>query len=499
MAGSDESIEHVDVLIIGAGMSGIDAAYRVQTMCPDKSYLILEMRDRIGGTWDLFRYPGVRSDSDMYTLGFPFRPWSSEVSIAKGEAIRDYVEDTAREFSIDRRMRFGHRVLGASWASADDRWTVETDRGRFTCSFLFGCSGYYDYAEGYRPEWEGEEDFRGQIVHPQFWPEDLDVSGKKIAVIGSGATAVTLVPSLAEQAEHVTMVQRSPSYIVARPARDRIAGFLQRLLPNRIAGSAIRWKNVLLTIFMYSRTRKKPERAAEWIKGMIRKQLPGDYPVEQHFSPTYKVWDQRLCLVPDGDLFASIRSGKTSVATGAIERFTPSGLKLVTGEEVEADIIVTATGLVVKLFGGVGFTVDGEKITASDRTLYKGMMLSCVPNYFLSFGYTNASWTLRSDVTAKSVCRLLNHMKAGGYTVCTPRIPGEMEKRPVITFTSGYVQRALPFLPKQGSRQPWIVPQNYVKDRFAMRFGRIDEDLEFRRNPTTVRLERSRTIGSDPR
>ena len=483
----DESIEHVDVLIVGAGMSGIDAAYRVQTMCPEKTYQILEMRDRIGGTWDLFRYPGVRSDSDMYTLGFPFRPWSSEVSIARGDAIRDYVEDTAREFGIDKRIRFGQRVTGANWSSADERWTVETDQGRFTCSFLFACSGYYDYEEGYRPEWEGEADFKGRIVHPQFWPEDLDVTGKKVAVIGSGATAVTLVPSLAAEAAHVTMVQRSPTYIVARPARDRIAGFLQRALPRKAAGAAVRWKNVLLQILLYSRTRKKPQRAATWIKGMIRKQLPEGYPVERHFSPSYNVWDQRLCLVPDGDLFASIRDGKTSVATGAIERFTPTGLKLATGEDIEADVIVTATGLVVKLFGGVQLSVDGDVVNPSERMIYKGMMLSGVPNYFLSFGYTNASWTLRSDVTARAVCRLLNHMKAAGATVCIPRLPGEMERHPVLTFTSGYVQRALPFLPKQGSRQPWVVPQNYVKDRFAMRFGRIDEDLELRRNGTAVR------------
>ncbi len=488
MGRDDPQTDHVDVIIVGAGMSGVDAAYRLQTLCPDKSYVILEMRDRIGGTWDLFRYPGVRSDSDMYTLGFPFRPWASEVSIARGDAIRDYVEDTAREFGIDRKIRFGHRVIGADWSSAAGRWTVETDKGRLTCSFLFACSGYYDYAEGYRPDWDGEADFKGRIVHPQFWPEDLDVTGKKVAVIGSGATAVTLVPSLAEQAEHVTMVQRSPSYIVARPARDRIAGALQRLLPRKTAGSAVRWKNVLLTIFMYNRTRKKPEKAAEWIKGMIRKQLPADYPVEQHFSPAYKVWDQRLCLVPDGDLFTSIRSGKTSVATGAIERFTPTGLRLVTGEEVEADVIVTATGLVVKLFGGVQLSIDGEKVNPSERVIWKGMMLSGVPNYFLSFGYTNASWTLRSDVTAKAVCRLLNRMKAGGYDVCTPRLPDEgMERLPVISFTSGYVQRALAFLPKQGSRQPWIVPQNYVKDRFAMRFSPVDEDLELSRNATTVR------------
>ena len=492
MARDDPQTDHVDVLIIGAGMSGIDAAYRIQTLCPDKSYLILEMRERIGGTWDLFRYPGVRSDSDMYTLGFPFRPWASEVSIAKGDSIRDYVEETAREFGVDQKILFRHRVISASWSAAEARWTVETTNDgtprRFTCSFLFACSGYYDYAEGYRPDWAGETDFKGRIVHPQFWPDDLNLSGKKVAVIGSGATAVTLVPSLAEQAEHVTMVQRSPSYIVARPARDRIAGALQRILPRKAAGSAIRWKNVLLTIFMYSRTRRKPERAAEWIKGMIRKQLPEDFPVERHFSPSYKVWDQRLCLVPDGDLFASIRSGRTSIATGAIERFTPTGLRLVTGEEVDADVIVTATGLIVKLFGGVQLTVEGDVVNPSERMIWKGMMLSGVPNYFLSFGYTNASWTLRSDVTAKAVCRLLNRMTRGGYGVCTPRLSDEgIERRPVITFTSGYVQRALAFLPKQGSRQPWIVPQNYVKDRFAMRFSPIDEDLELSRNPTVVR------------
>jgi monooxygenase len=492
MARDDPQTDHVDVIIVGAGMSGVDAAYRLQTLCSDKNYLVLEMRDRIGGTWDLFRYPGVRSDSDMYTLGFPFRPWASEVSIAKGDAIRDYVEETARIFGIDQKIRLGHRVINAFWSSAEGQWTLETEHGgtsrRFTCSFLFACSGYYDYAEGYRPDWEGEADFKGQIVHPQFWPDDLDVRGKKVAVIGSGATAVTLVPSLAEQAEHVTMVQRSPTYIVARPARDRIARILQRILPGKVAGSAARWKNVLLTIFMYSRTRKRPERAAEWIKGMARKQLPAGFPVDEHFTPAYKVWDQRLCLVPDGDLFTSIRSGKTSVATGAIERFTPSGLRLVTGEEVEAHVIVTATGLVVKLFGGVQLSVDGEKVNPSEHLIWKGMMLSGVPNYFLSFGYTNASWTLRSDVTAKAVCRLLRHMAARGFSVCAPRLPDErMERLPVITFTSGYVQRALAFLPKQGSRQPWIVPQNYVKDRFAMRFGRLDEDLEFSCNATDVR------------
>ena len=492
MARDDPQADHVDVIIVGAGISGVDAAYRLKTLCKGKSWLILEARDRIGGTWDLFRYPGVRSDSDIFTLGFPFRPWPSDQAIVEGAAIRDYVEDTAREFGIFERIRFGHRVTGAYWSAEEGRWTVEAEHQgktrRLTCTFLFSCGGYYDYEAGYRPEWPCEKEFGGQIVHPQAWPEDLDYSGKKVAVIGSGATAVTLVPSLAQKAAHVTMVQRSPTYIVSRPSRDRIAGFLQRILPARAAHSATRWKNILLTIFMYSRARKHPDRAAKVIQDLARKDLPAGYQVERDFSPTYKPWDQRLCLIPDGDLFASIRSGKVSMATGAIERFTPGGLRLVNGEDVPADIIVTATGLIVKLFGGIDLTVDGEKISPAERLIYKGMMLSGVPNFFLSFGYTNASWTLRSDVTARAVCKILNHMARRGFDVCIPREPKEgMERIPVISFSSGYVQRALPSLPKQGNRQPWLVPQNYVKDRLAMRFVPVDADLEFSRNATAVR------------
>lgn len=482
MARGDADPNQVDVLIIGAGISGVDTAYRLKTLCRDRSFLILEARDRIGGTWDLFRYPGVRSDSDIFTLGFPFRPWPSDRSIVQGSAIRDYVEDTAREFGIFELIRFGHRVTHASWSSKDAQWTVETDRGRFTCSFLFACTGYYDYNDGYRPEWAGEKTFGGQIVHPQFWPEDLDLSGKSVAVIGSGATAVTLVPSLAETAAHVTMVQRTPSYIVSRPANDSIARYLQRWLPSGAAHTAIRWKNVLLTIFMYARARKRPERAAAWIKDMVRKDLPEGYPVDRDFTPPYKPWDQRLCLIPDGDLFAAMRSGKVSIATGAIEHFKPDGLNLETGEELKADVVVTATGLVVKLFGGIELVVDGEKVIPADRLIYKGMMLGGVPNFFFSFGYTNASWTLRSDVTARAVAKILNHMRRRGYSVCTPREPPGVERQPVITFSSGYVQRALPFLPKQGSRRPWAVPQNYIKDRLAMRFTPIDADLEFERS-----------------
>jgi cation diffusion facilitator CzcD-associated flavoprotein CzcO len=483
MAVSKPEPEQLDVLIVGAGISGVDAAYHLQRRCPGKSWLILEARDRIGGTWDLFRYPGVRSDSDMFTLGFPFRPWRSDLGIVEGPAIRQYVEDTAREFGIFDRIRFGHRVRHASWSSTDARWTVEAEHGGetrpFTCAFLYLASGYYDYDQGYRPTWPGEDEFRGRIVHPQFWPEDLDYAGKRVAVIGSGATAVTLVPALADTAAHVTMVQRSPSYIVARPSRDAIAGWLQRWLPRRLADPLVRWKNVLLTIYFYGRARRRPDRVAGWIKRQVGAQLPPGYPVERDFSPPYQPWDQRLCLVPDGDLFAAMRSGKVSVATGAVERFTPGGLRLATGEAVEADVVVTATGLNVKLLGGIALGVDGERVNPAEHMVYKGMMLSDVPNLALAFGYTNASWTLRSDLTARMVCRLLRRMDRNGFNTCVPRVSGLVEPRPVIDFSSGYVKRAQGVMPSQGDRDPWRVRQNHVADLAAMRFGRIDEALEF--------------------
>ena len=462
--------KRVDVLIVGAGISGIDAAHRLQQRCPGKSWLILESRERVGGTWDLFRYPGVRSDSDMFTLGFPFRPWSSDLAIADGDAIRDYIEETALEFGIFDKIRFGHRVDKASWSTAEAQWTVETSEGVFTCAWLYLASGYYDYDEGYRPEWPGEPDFTGQIVHPQFWPEDLDTTGKRIAVIGSGATAMTLVPALADKTAHVTLVQRTPSYVVARPARDASAA----VLPANV----IRWKNILLTIMMYGRARKKPERVAQWIKAQIGKALPPDYPVERHFSPPYQPWDQRLCLVPDGDLFAAIRSGKVSVATSAIERFTSTGLKLANGETIDADIVVTATGLKVCSLGKIEVTVDGRRIDPHDRLVWKGFMLDSVPNLALSFGYINASWTLRSDLTARSFCRLLNHMDRHGLSIATPKPRHEMTRKPVIDFSSGYVQRSQAFMPSQGNRHPWQVQQNYVRDTVAIIFGRIDEELE---------------------
>ena len=483
MAVSKANPDVLDVLIVGAGISGIDAAYRLQQRCPGRTFAILEGRDRVGGTWDLFRYPGVRSDSDMFTLGFPFRPWRGDLAIVGGGAIRDYVEDTAREFGLFDRICFGHRVARATWSSADARWTVEAEHEgavrTLTCRFLYLASGYYDYAHGYRPNWPGEDEFQGWIVHPQVWPEDLDVSGKRIAVIGSGATAVTLVPALAQTAAHVTLVQRSPSYIVSRPARDGMAGRLQRWLPARIADPLIRWKNLLLTIYFYRRARRNPTHVSRRIREEIGKALPAGYPVDRDFSPSYKPWDQRLCLVPDGDLFAAMRGGKVTLATGAIERFTASGLQLVTGERIEADIVVTATGLNMKLAGGIELVVDEDPVQLPERFIYKGMMLSDVPNLFLSFGYANASWTLRSDLTARTVCRLLNHMRRRGQSVCIPHVERVMERRPVIEFSSGYVQRAIAVLPSQGDRYPWRIEQNYVRDSFAMTFGPIGEALEF--------------------
>jgi monooxygenase len=477
--------EHVDVLIIGAGISGIDAGYHLQARCKDRSWLILEARDAIGGTWDLFRYPGVRSDSDMYTLGFPFRPWKGDRSIVDGPSIRAYIEQTAREYGIDERIRFGHRVTGARWSSKEAQWEVDVETSgevrRFTCGFLFLCSGYYDYARGYRPEWPDEAAFRGRIVHPQHWPEDLDVAGKRIVVIGSGATAVTLVPALAGQGAQVTMLQRSPTYIVSRPSRDSIAGRLQRGLPAGMAASLVRWKNVLLGIFFFSRARSRPEKVKAAILKLASGSLPQGYDVERHFSPSYNPWDQRLCLIPDGDLFAAINQGKVAIATDRIIGFTERGIGLESGEELPADIIVTATGLDVKLLGGIELGVDGERVNVAERLSYKGMMLSDVPNLAVIFGYTNASWTLKSDLIARYVCRLLNRMERRGWRICVPRPPGgAIDRLPMLDFSSGYVRRAEPSLPRQGPNAPWRVHQNYLRDLVAMRFRPLNDDaMEF--------------------
>jgi len=474
--------EHFDVVVVGAGISGIGAGWHLQANSPTRSYVILEGRDRLGGTWDLFRYPGIRSDSDMYTLGFSFKPWTDAKAIADGPSILRYLDETAREYGIDRHIRYGHRVKSADWSSADARWSVVAEQDgeerRFTCAFLLMASGYYNYARGYAPEFAGAKDFKGRIVHPQFWTGDIDYAGKKVVVIGSGATAVTLVPELAKQAAQVTMLQRSPTYIVARPSEDGIANWLRGKLPAKTAYGLTRWKNVLLQQYFFRAMRKRPEKARQAIVDMVRKELPG-HDVDTHFTPRYNPWDQRLCLVPDADLFAAIREGKAGVVTDTIDRFVANGIRLASGETLEADLIVTATGLEIQLLGGAAIRVDGAPFEPARHMTYKGMMFSDVPNFAISFGYTNASWTLKSDLTANYVTRLLNAMQKRGMRQVTPRVQGPLEAAPFLDFTSGYVQRAAGQLPRQGTRKPWRLHQNYTRDVMALKFGGIDQEMEF--------------------
>jgi cation diffusion facilitator CzcD-associated flavoprotein CzcO len=483
--------EHVDVLIVGAGLSGIGAAYYIQTYCPNKTYAVIEARAAMGGTWDLFRYPGVRSDSDMYTLGYTFHPWRNPKAIADGPSILAYIHETAETYGIDRKIRYGNRMCGAAWSSADARWTVDVQRHttdgqieniQITCNFLYLCMGYYDYDQGYLPQWDGYERFQGRIVHPQGWDEALDYTGKRVVVIGSGATAVTLVPAMAEKAAHVTMLQRSPTYVVSLPAEDTLANTLRRWLPGKLAYLITRWRIILLNIFFYRMTRWKPEYIKRTILDGVRKELGEDYPVDQHFSPSYNPWDQRLCLVPDADLFKAIKSGKASVVTDQIETFTEDGIRLRSGEQLRADIIVTATGLVLKLAKGGDFVVDGQRVDLPQTMNYKGAMLSDVPNMAFAFGYTNASWTLKCELTSRYVCRLLNYMDAHGYQQATPRrTDTSVTQEPILDFSSGYVQRAIHTLPVQGSKRPWKLYQNYLLDLVTMQFGKVDDGtMEFR-------------------
>ncbi|PCD03449.1 FAD-containing monooxygenase EthA [Sphingomonas spermidinifaciens] len=476
--------EWFDVVVVGAGLSGIGMARHLKVECPDLSFTVLEARARLGGTWDLFRYPGVRSDSDMYTLGYSFRPWTEEKAIAEGGSILSYLQDTARESGVEPHIRTRTRVVAADWSSADAAWTLTVDvageRRTVACRFVVMCTGYYDYARGHAPAFAGADDFAGQIVHPQFWPENLDVSGKRVAVIGSGATAVTLVPALADRGAQVAMVQRSPSYVVARPASDRIANGLRRLIGARRATDAIRWRNALIGQFFYSRMRKHPKAAAEKLIGWVRDHLGPDYDVATHFTPRYDPWDQRLCLVPDGDLFEAIKAGRAEVVTGTIDRFEAEGIVMEDGTRVPADIIVTATGLELKLMDDMPVRIDGRPVDFARTLNYKGMMFSDVPNLAYTFGYTNASWTLKADLTAAYVCRLLNAMRARGMRSATPRVgEGEAGDEAFLDFTSTYVQRAIDRFPKQGKRAPWRLHQNYLKDLMALRFGRVDDAIEF--------------------
>ncbi|MGV9410657.1 flavin-containing monooxygenase [Nocardia sp. NPDC003693] len=480
--------EHVDVLIVGAGLSGVGAAHHLQEAFPGRTYAILEMRDALGGTWDLFRYPGIRSDSDMFTLGYRFRPWLGDKAIADGGSILNYVRDTASEAGIDAHIRYRHRVVRAEWSSAHNRWTVTADHDgtpvTITAGFLFSCSGYYRYDRGYTPEFPGTERFPGPIVHPQHWPEDLEVEGKRVVIIGSGATAVTLGPALTARGAHVSLLQRSPSYIISMPARDAFADRVRRVLPARAAYTLARAKNVVFSTIMYQVSQRYPKRMRAWIHGLQERWLPAGYDIDTHFNPAYDPWDQRLCLVPNGDLFRAIRHGKLDMVTDRIDTFTETGLDLASGNRLDADVIITATGLNLVVFGGVDLVVDGRTVDLPEAMAYKAMMLSDVPNFAFIIGYTNASWTLKADLVCEHVVRLLRHMDANGYATATPVRDPSVGTAPFMDFEPGYVLRALDRLPKQGDRAPWKLTMNYLRDVPKLRYGRVtDPALRFDRAP----------------
>ncbi len=479
-------IERFDVVIVGAGISGVGAACHLRRSCPNKSFVVLEGREAIGGTWDLFRYPGIRSDSDMFTFGFGFEPWKDNKALADGPSIREYVQETARKHGVVPHLRFGHKVTRVAWSSADAAWTLEISRSdgtttRIQAGFLWMCTGYYRYDSGYTPDFPGRERFRGRIVHPQLWPADLDYSGQRVVVIGSGATAVTLVPAMTDRAAHVTMLQRSPSYVLSRPGIDKAADVLRRFLPEKVAYTLARWKNVALGSLLYQLSRRRPAGMKKLLLSQVRAALGPDFDVDRHFTPRYDPWDQRLCLVPDNDLFVALRAGKASVVTDTIDGFTETGLRLGSGEELPADLVITATGLELLFLGGSELVVDGEAVDLASRVTYKGMMLDDVPNFAFTVGYTNASWTLRADLVSEHVCRLLVHMDRVGARTVVPRHGSDGERLPLLDLSSGYVQRAVDRFPKQGAANPWLVRQNYIREALQLRLGRVDDPaLEFR-------------------
>ncbi len=480
--------EHFDVLVVGAGISGIDAAYRLQTECPDRTFAVFEGRADLGGTWDLFRFPGIRSDSDMYTLGFPFRPWTGSKSIADGASILQYLRDTVAEYGLDRRIRFDHRVTAAEWSTETSTWTVDVQIGgesestRYTCHFLYVCGGYYRYDHGYTPELPGIERFTGPVIHPQQWPEDLDYRDQRIVVIGSGATAVTMVPAMAGEAAKVTMLQRSPSYFIAQPVRDESTERIHARLPRRLADGVIRWKHVLLTVAFFQLARRAPNLTRKALTTGVAKLLPPNVDVAPHFVPAYDPWDQRVCIVPDGDFFAALRSGKADVVTDRIDTFTEAGIRLESGTELPADIVVTATGLELLALGGISLSVDGVKIEPGATYMYRGFLLSGMPNFAFGLGYTNASWTLRVDLSARSVCKILNHMRARGYAKVVPTVDGSpLVPKPFFDLDAGYIRRGADQLPKQASDAPWKLRQNYLLDAFEARFGDRDKALTYSR------------------
>ncbi|MEY2424228.1 MAG: monooxygenase [Acidimicrobiaceae bacterium] len=488
-------VEHLDVLVVGAGLSGIGAGHYLQTKCPWATYAIFEARDAIGGTWDLFRYPGIRSDSDMFTLGYSFRPWDGEKSIADGESILQYIKDTASEAGIDEHIRFNHRIISADWSTDEARWHITAERSdtgeavELTCGFVFSCSGYYRYDQGYQPDFAGMDRFQGTIVHPQAWPEHLDYAGKRVVVIGSGATAVTLIPSMATTAAHVTMLQRSPTYITTLPAKDPIADLLRRVLPARWSGQAIRWFKALTTQGMYQLSRRRPGLVKRLLRFALKVQLPRGYDIDTHFTPKYNPWDQRMCVVPNGDLFKAIKAGTASVVTDHIESFTEKGVMLESGTELEADVIVTATGLELLFIGGIEASVDGEVVDLPSKLTYKGMMLEGVPNFALAVGYTNASWTLKCDLTCDYVTRLLNHMHDADLRQCVPvNSDASVSAQPLLGLTSGYVTRAADRFPKQGSKFPWQVHQSYLRDYRSLKMSGIEDEAMVFSNPVREKV-----------
>lgn len=481
-------MEKTDVLIVGAGISGVGAACHVKQNCADKTFVVVESREAIGGTWDFFRYPGIRSDSDMYTMGYSFKPWIGDKALADGDSIREYICDAAAENEISRHIRTGHRVQAAQWSSERASWQVNIlqvasgEVVQIECSFLYLCTGYYDYEKPHEPEFKGSENFKGTIVHPQHWPKDLDYSGKKVVVLGSGATAVTMVPAMAAQAAHVTMLQRTPAYILSVDEVDSMSVFLRRYLPDKLTYNITRWKNILSGMMVYQICTRRPE----WAKAFVRKGLVAllgeDYDIDKHFKPDYEPWDQRLCMVPDGDLFHSINEGKASVVTDHIDHFTETGICLRSGEELEADLVVTATGLTIKLFDGIAMTVDDEPVVVPQKTIYQGMMLSDVPNLAFTVGYTNASWTLKADLAADFVTRIMKYMKAKGYRQCCPRDnTGDEHNEPMMTLKSGYVERAASDFPHEGSKAPWKMHQNYILDKLTFKLASLkDGTMEFK-------------------
>ncbi|HIB25946.1 MAG TPA: NAD(P)/FAD-dependent oxidoreductase [Gammaproteobacteria bacterium] len=478
---------HFNVIVVGAGISGIGAGYYLQKKCPNKSFVILEGRDNIGGTWDLFRYPGIRSDSDMNTMGFRFKPWMGVKSIADGPSILSYLHETVKENDLNKKIHFNQWVNEASWSSRDSQWTVQVENKKtqelqdFTCDFLFLCGGYYNYEEGYTPHFAGRENFLGQIIHPQKWPKNLDYKNKKVVVIGSGATAVTIIPTMAEEAAHVTMLQRSPTYFLSAPDEDPVGNFLRKFISSKLTYKLVRWKNIRFQWWFFQKCRKFPKKVKEFLIKQVREALGPNYDIETHFTPKYNPWEQRMCLVPNGDFFNAINAGKASVITDHIDRFTKKGIKLKSGGEVEADLIVTATGLNLEVCNGIKLEVDNNEVDISKTMTYKGMMFSDVPNLVATFGYTNASWTLRADLTSEYVCRLLNFMDKKGYANCCPRTAEHVEPEgDWLDFTSGYVKRSMHKFPKQGSRDPWRNTQNFPKDVLAIRWGNIDnKELKF--------------------